>query len=413
MIAPGTLFEELGFHYFGPIDGHDLKVLVPMLQNLKDMKGPQLLHVITTKGKGFAPAEADPVTYHAVKAGFNSSKINPTSPVQAAVAKPKLSYSEIFGDWLCDMAKLDPKLFAITPAMCEGSGMTRFAEEFPERYCDVGIAEQHCLTFAAGLACEGVKPVVAIYSTFLQRGYDQLVHDIALQNLDVTFAIDRAGLVGADGPTHAGSFDLSYLRCIPNIVIMAPADENECRQMLFTAYQHNGPAAVRYPRGHGPGIEINNVMQAITIGQGLICREGRSVCLLAFGSMVKPALKAAEQLDATLINMRFVKPLDQELILKMARRHELIVTIEENTVLGGAGSAVNEVLANHQVLISTMNLGLPDIFLEHGNPDKMLSDCGLDETGIINAIRNRLSALNSHYPAAFPHPTLSHKWERE
>lgn len=382
MIAPGTLFEELGFHYFGPVDGHDLKVLVPMLQNLKELRGPQLLHVITTKGKGYAPAEADPVAYHAVKPGFlNSEK-------KAETAKPtKPTYSEIFGDWLCDMATLDPKLYAITPAMCEGSGMTRFAQEFPERYSDVGIAEQHCITFAGGLACEGLKPVVAIYSTFLQRGYDQLIHDIAIQNLDVMFALDRAGLVGADGPTHAGSFDFSFLRCIPNLVIMAPSNEDECRQMLFTAYQHKGPVAVRYPRGSGPGTAVNSTMTAYEIGKGVTCRVGHKICILAFGSMVNPAIQAGELLDATVINMRFVKPIDQDLLLKMAKTHELMVTIEENAVLGGAGSAVNELLVENRYLIPTINLGLPDVFLDHANPDVMLQACGLDCNGIIKAVK--------------------------
>lgn len=383
MIAPGTLFEELGFHYFGPIDGHDVKTLVPMLQNLKSLKGPHLLHVITTKGKGYAPAELDPVGYHAVKPGFDHP---PTQTLKETHKKP--TYSDIFGDWLCDMAKLDQKLYAVTPAMCEGSGMARFAAEFPEQYCDVGIAEQHCLTFAAGLACEGIKPVVAIYSTFLQRGYDQLIHDIALQNLDVTFAIDRAGLVGADGPTHAGSFDLSYLRCIPNLVIMAPSDENECRQMLYTGYQYQGPACIRYPRGHGPGKLIEQQMSALPIGQAEICLEGNRVCLLAFGSMLIPALKVGAAIEASVVNMRFVKPLDENIIIEMAKKHELLVTIEENAVLGGAGSAVNEVLVRHHYRGKTINLGLPDSFLEHGNPDKMLSRCGLDDTGILKAIHS-------------------------
>lgn len=388
MIAPGTLFEELGFHYFGPVDGHDLKTLVPMLQNLKSHKGPQLLHIITTKGKGFVPAELDPIGYHAVKPGFKN-----TQPVEITKIKPsKKTYSDIFGEWLCDMAKLDTQLYAITPAMCEGSGMSQFAKEFPSRYCDVGIAEQHCLTFAAGLACEGLKPVVAIYSTFLQRGYDQLIHDIALQNLDVTFAIDRAGLVGPDGPTHAGSFDLSYLRCIPNIIIMAPTDENECRQMLYTAYLYQGPAAVRYPRGNGPSALIKKEMEQMEIGKAKICRQGKKVAILAFGSMLTSALQAGEYLDATVVDMRFIKPLDEELIFMMASQHELITTVEENTLLGGAGSAVNELLVTQNTSY-ILNLGLPDIFLEHGNPDRMLSKCGLDCNGIIQAILKKLATL--------------------
>jgi 1-deoxy-D-xylulose-5-phosphate synthase len=387
MIAPGALFEELGFHYFGPIDGHDLKVLVPTLQNLRALRGPQLLHVITTKGKGYAVAEEDPVKYHAVKAGFNSCK--ETTQIKP-VKNSKATYSDIFGDWLCDIAKLDPKLYAITPAMCEGSGMTRFAREFPERYCDVGIAEQHCITLAAGLACENIKPVVAIYSTFLQRGYDQLIHDVALQNLDVTFAIDRAGLVGADGPTHAGSFDVSFLRCIPNMIIMAPTDENECRQMLFTAYQYPGPAVVRYPRGSGPGVEPLLEMQTLPLGKAKICRMGKSIAILAFGSMLTPAYEVAKELDATVVNMRFVKPLDEDLIKHLATTHELLVTVEENTLQGGAGSGVNERLAAAGYCCNILNLGLPDKFLEHGIPEKMIAECGLDTAGIKHSICQHL-----------------------
>lgn len=393
MIAPGTLFEELGFHYFGPIDGHDLKVLVPMLQNLKSHSGPQLLHIITTKGKGYAPAEADPVTYHAVKAGFHSKANTMTN-----TSKPsKPTYSDIFGDWLCDMAQEDSRLYAITPAMCEGSGMTRFAEQFPGRYCDVGIAEQHCITFAAGLACEGVKPVVAIYSTFLQRGYDQLIHDVALQNLDITLAIDRGGLVGPDGPTHAGSFDLSYLRCIPNIVIMAPANENECRQMLYTGYHHSGPAAIRYPRGHGPGVTIEKTMRLLPLGKAEVCLRGEKIVILAFGSMLKPALTAGEELHASVVNMRFIKPLDEQLLSELAQTHTVMVTVEENAVMGGAGSAVNEYLAKHSNSITMINLGLPDEFLEHGNPDAMLKMCGLDAQGIVDQIRNKIE-INTNRP---------------
>lgn len=388
MIAPGTLFEELGFHYFGPIDGHDLKTLVPMLQNLIHLKGPQFLHIITTKGKGYLHAEADPVTYHAVKKGFHTD-----CSVTPPISNTPLTYSEIFGNWLCEMAEEDEKLYAITPAMSEGSGMTHFAQAFPDRYCDVGIAEQHCVTFAAGLACEGMKPIVAIYSTFLQRGYDQLIHDVALQNLDVTFAIDRAGLVGADGPTHAGSFDLAYLRIIPNMVIMAPANEDECRHMLFTAYLHQGPAAVRYPRGNATGSPLTPMVQ-LPLGQAKLLRTGFRICLLAFGSMVTPALQAGMQLDATVINMRFIKPIDKQMIIEMATTHELIITIEENSVMGGAGSAVNEVLAQANLKPFILNLGLPDIFLDHGNPDWQLKNCGLDASGIVESIQLKLNVLN-------------------
>jgi 1-deoxy-D-xylulose-5-phosphate synthase len=388
MIAPGSFFEELGFHYFGPIDGHDLKTLVPMLQNLRSHKGPQFLHIITTKGKGFEPAELDPVTYHAVKPGFKNPKpVNPDIPKAPA----KMTYSDVFGQWLCQMAARDKKLYAITPAMCEGSGMTEFAKQFPDQYCDVGIAEQHCVTLAAGMACEQLKPVVAIYSTFLQRGYDQLIHDVALQNLDVTFAIDRGGLVGADGPTHAGSFDLSYLRCIPNMVVMAPSDEEECRQMLNTAYQYPGPAAVRYPRGHGPGIAMATQMTTIEIGSAQVLRKGHRVAILAFGSMVPAAMAAGNELNATVINMRFVKPLDQKLVKQIALSHQCLVTVEENAVMGGAGSAVNEFLAKEHLLCDIINLGLPDTFLEHGNPDHMLKACGLDAQGIISSIKFKLS----------------------
>lgn len=381
MIAPGTLFEELGFHYFGPIDGHDLKTLIPMLQNLKSLSGPQLLHVITTKGKGYQPAEKDPVGYHAVKPGFKDQTTTKTTSVPS-----KLTYSDVFGYWLCDLAEIDNKMYAITPAMCEGSGMTEFAKRFPERYCDVGIAEQHSITLAAGMACEGLKPIVAIYSTFLQRGYDQLVHDVAIQNLDVTFAIDRGGLVGADGPTHAGSFDLSYLRCIPNLIIMAPSEENECRQMLYTAYQYEGPAAVRYPRGSGPGIPLADEMTALEIGKAEICHYGQNTAILAFGSMVVPALSAGKELNATVVNMRFIKPLDEGLIKQLASSYRFIVTVEENAIMGGAGSAINEVLLKLNFTGQVLNLGLPDKFLEHGNPDQMLKNCGLDAEGIVRAV---------------------------
>jgi 1-deoxy-D-xylulose-5-phosphate synthase len=383
MVTPGTMFEEFGFNYIGPIDGHDLDVLVTTLNNIRQLEGPQFLHVVTRKGKGYSHAEDDCILYHGV---------GKFDPVYGIVAKPasKPSYTQIFGDWLCDMAAEDDKLVGITPAMCEGSGMVEFAEKFPKRYYDVGIAEQHALTFAAGLACEGYKPVVAIYSTFLQRAYDQLIHDIAIQNLPVLLAIDRGGLVGADGASHAGSFDLSFLRCIPNMTVMAPSDENECRQMLYTAYRMNTPTAVRYPRGCGPGIKPNSTMQALPVGRGEVRRSGNKVAILAFGSMLAPALVAAEQLDATVVNMRFVKPLDSELVLRMAREHGLLVTVEENTIQGGAGSAVAECLAQHGVAVPLLQLGLPDRFIEQGDPAKLLADCGLDAAGIAASIRSKL-----------------------
>ena len=383
MVTPGTMFEEFGFNYIGPIDGHDLDVLVTTLGNIRQLEGPQFLHVVTRKGKGYTQAEDDSILYHGV------SKFD---PVYGIVAKPasKPTYTNVFGDWLCDMAEQDDKLVGITPAMCEGSGMVAFAEKFPQRYFDVGIAEQHALTFAAGLACEGYKPVVAIYSTFLQRAYDQLIHDIAIQNLPVLLAIDRGGLVGADGASHAGSFDLSFLRCIPNMTVMAPSDENECRQMLYTAYKMNTPTAVRYPRGSGPGVKAVEEMHALPIGRGEIRRSGKKIAILAFGSMFAPAMAAAEQLDATVVNMRFVKPLDIEMVLKMAREHALLVTVEENTIQGGAGSAVAECLAQHGVTVPVLHLGLPDRFVEQGEPAKLLADCGLDATGIAASIRRRL-----------------------
>lgn len=387
MIIPGTIFEELGFHYLGPIDGHDVIALVKTLETIKQLDGAKLLHTITTKGKGYEPAEKNQIKYHAVKPGFHSQ-------TDAKKTSSPLTYSQIFGEWLCDTAAEDKQLIGITPAMCEGSGMQQFEQEFPDRYYDVGIAEQHSLTFAAGLACEGKKPVVAIYSTFLQRAYDQLIHDIALQDLDVTFAIDRAGLVGADGPTHAGSFDLSYLRCIPNMVIMAPSNENECRHMLTTAYRYPGPAAVRYPRGNGPGFEIEKTLTAIPIGKGLYCRMGIRVAILAFGSLVSSSLQAAETLNATVVDMRFIKPLDEDLIREVVKNHQLIVTIEENTIQGGAGSAVNEFILNTNLSIPVMNLGLPDRFIEHGNHQQMLAECGLDAKGIVKAIEERLREPN-------------------
>jgi 1-deoxy-D-xylulose-5-phosphate synthase len=388
MVTPGTLFEEFGFNYIGPIDGHDLNVLLDTLGNIRKLSGPQFLHIVTQKGKGYALAEEDCQLYHGV------GKFDRT---QGIVAKPAqneaegLTYTGVFGEWLCDMAAQDERLIGITPAMCEGSGMTEFAERFPARYFDVGIAEQHALTFAAGLACDGLKPVVAIYSTFLQRAYDQLIHDIAIQNLPVVLAIDRGGLVGADGATHAGSFDLSYLRCIPNMTVMAPADEDECRQMLYTAYQLNTPSAVRYPRGRGPGAQVSREMRALPVGKGELRRSGRRVAILAFGSMLAPALAAAERLDATVANMRFVKPLDAELVLRLAREHELLVTVEENTVQGGAGSAVAECLQQHGITVPLLQFGLPDSFMEQGEHAQMLAACGLDADGLVAAISHKLA----------------------
>jgi 1-deoxy-D-xylulose-5-phosphate synthase len=380
MVAPGTLFEELGFNYIGPIDGHDLDTLVTTLRNLRKTSGPRFLHVVTKKGKGYLPAELDPVAYHGVSS-FDPSKD------QLPKSKPGApTYTEVFGQWLCDMAERDRRLLGVTPAMREGSGLVEFAQRFPDRYFDVGIAEQHAVTLAAGQACEGYKPVVAIYSTFLQRGYDQLIHDVVLQNLPVLFAIDRAGLVGPDGPTHAGSFDLSFMRCLPNMVIMAPADENECRQMLYTGFRHPGPAAVRYPRGKGPGVPVCGEMAALPIGKGEIRREGPGIAILAFGTMVAPAAEAGGKLGATVVNMRFVKPLDEELILKLAQTHELLVTVEENAVAGGAGSGVTEILNSHGYRLPVLNLGLPDEFLEQGSREELLEQCGLDAEGIFRAI---------------------------
>jgi 1-deoxy-D-xylulose-5-phosphate synthase len=375
MLMPSTLFEELGFHYFGPIDGHDLPTLVKTLQNLRKQKGPRFLHVVTRKGKGYEPAEADAVTYHGV---------TPFDPATGKIEKKPSgkTYTQVFGEWLCDMATKDERLIGITPAMREGSGLVEFSQRFPGRYYDVGIAEQHALTFAAGLACDGMKPVVAIYSTFLQRAYDQLIHDICLQELPVLFAIDRAGVVGADGATHNGAFDLSYLRCIPNMVIMAPSDENECRQMLTTGFQHRGPAAVRYPRGTGPGANVSRALSSLPIGKAEVRRKGRDIAILAFGSMLSSALTVGDSLNATVANMRFVKPLDTDLILDLARTHDTIVTVEENAVDGGAGGAVNEFLAAAGVTTSILNLGLPDRFIEHGNPKELLRDCNLDPEGI-------------------------------
>ncbi len=392
MVTPGTLFEEFGFNYIGPIDGHDLDVLLTTLDNIRHLEGPQFLHVVTQKGKGYPKAEEDCLLYHGV-GKFDPAQGIVAKPVTMPAAKP--SYTQVFGSWLCDMAEQDERLVGITPAMCEGSGMVEFSQKFPQRYFDVGIAEQHALTFAAGLACEGLKPVVAIYSTFLQRAYDQLIHDIAIQNLPVVLAIDRAGLVGADGATHAGSFDLSYLRCIPNLTVMAPSDENECRQMLYTAFKLDTPSAVRYPRGSGPGVAPCKEMQVLPLGKGEVRRTGEQVAILAFGSMLAPALDAAEQLNATVANMRFVKPLDEELVLRLAREHDLLVTVEENTIQGGAGSAVAECLLRHGVMIPLLQLGLPDGFLEQGEPAKMLAACGLDANGIVAGTRRAVSLLVS------------------
>lgn len=388
MVAPGTLFEELGWNYIGPVDGHDVLELVHTLRNMRDLKGPQLLHIITTKGKGFAPAEADPVGYHAI----NKIEAKPTTPTPASQSK-KPKYQTVFGQWLCDMAQRDTKLMGITPAMGDGSGMVEFSERFPQRYHDVAIAEQHAVTLAAGMACEGLKPVVAIYSTFLQRGYDQLIHDVALQNLDVLFAIDRAGLVGEDGATHAGSFDLSFLRCVPNMLVMAPSDENQCRQMLYTGYMHSGPAAVRYPRGTGPGADIVEAMEALPIGRGLQCRSGANVAILSFGVLLEEAMTAAEKLDASVVDMRFVKPLDEALIVQLAANHSLLVTLEDNSIAGGAGSAVNEFLANRGILIQTLNLGLPDRFMDHGKREALLANAKLQSEGIEVSILERLSLI--------------------
>jgi len=382
MVVPGTFFEELGFHYFGPVDGHDIPTLLTMLRNLKDQKGPKILHIVTQKGKGFKPAEDNPCLYHGV------SSFDPETGDKLDQSSNKPTYTEVFSDWVCDMAEKDDRLVAITPAMREGSGLVEFSKRFSERYHDVAIAEQHAITLAAGMACEGLKPIVAIYSTFLQRGYDQLIHDVALQNLPVLFAIDRAGLVGADGPTHAGSFDLSYMRCIPNMIIMAPSDEDECRQMLFTGFQYDGPAAVRYPRGQGPGHKIKTEMTALEIGKGKIARNGKHTAILAFGSMLIPALQAAEQLNCTVVNMRFIKPLDTEMIDKISKSHKHLITIEENAIQGGAGSSVNEYLLKQNISINTINLGLPDRFVEHGSSAKLLAECGLDADGIIKAIEN-------------------------
>ncbi|GAB7535795.1 1-deoxy-D-xylulose-5-phosphate synthase [Burkholderia sp. 22PA0099] len=388
MVVPATLFEEFGFNYIGPIDGHDLDSLIPTLQNIKELRGPQFLHVVTKKGQGYKLAEADPVLYH------GPGKFNPAEGIKPAATPAKKTYTQVFGEWLCDMAELDARVVGITPAMREGSGMVEFEKRFPDRYYDVGIAEQHAVTFAGGMATEGLKPVVAIYSTFLQRAYDQLIHDVALQNLPVVFAIDRSGLVGADGATHAGAYDLAFMRCIPNMTVMAASDEDECRQMLYTAVQQPNPTAVRYPRGAGGGVPTVKAMTAIPLGKGEVRRrsaqpEGKRVAILAFGTMVAPSLAAAEELDATVANMRFVKPIDADLIRELAQTHDYLVTVEEGCLQGGAGSACVESLMESGVIRPVLQLGLPDRFVDHGDPAKLLSQCGLDAAGIAKSIRER------------------------
>jgi 1-deoxy-D-xylulose-5-phosphate synthase len=383
MVVPATLFEKFGFNYIGPIDGHDLESLIPTLENIKHLSGPQFLHVVTKKGQGYEKAEADPVAYH------GPGKFDPSVGLVPAVTPAKTTFTQVFGQWLCDMAEQDPRLVGITPAMREGSGMVAFHQRFPKRYYDVGIAEQHAVTFAAGLACEGLKPVVAIYSTFLQRGYDQLIHDVALQNLPVVFAIDRAGLVGADGATHAGAYDIAYIRCIPNMSLVCPADERECRQLLSTAYAQNHPVAVRYPRGAGVGTEPGRDLDTLPFGKGEVRRQGEKIAILAFGTLLTPALQAAEKLNATVVNMRWVKPLDVELLAQIAQSHERIVTVEEGCTMGGAGSAVGEALQQLNLQRSVLQLGLPDVFIEHGDPAKLLALQGLDAVGIEASIRQR------------------------
>jgi len=390
MVTPATLFEEMGFNYVGPIDGHDLDALVPTLQNMRVLKGPQFLHIVTKKGQGYKLAEADPVLYH------GPGKFDPAVGIQKSTSVPKTTFTQVFGTWLCDMAEHDPRLNGITPAMREGSGMVEFERRFPKRYFDVGIAEQHAVTFAAGMACEGQKPVVAIYSTFLQRGYDQLIHDVALQNLDVTFALDRAGLVGADGATHAGNYDIAFLRCIPNMVVATPSDENETRLLLSTCYQHPGPASVRYPRGAGVGTPIIKTLETVPVGRGIVRRRGGGVAVLVFGTLLPAALEAAQALDLTVVDMRFVKPIDVELVLQMVAEHPRgLVTLEEGCIMGGAGSAVGEILAAHAVVCPQLNLGLPDRFIDHGEQTALLAGVGLDAAGIEGSIRARFFADRS------------------
>jgi len=396
MIVPSTLFEELGFNYIGPIDGHDLPVLLRTIRTIQTVEGPNLLHIITAKGKGYEPAEKDPVKYHAVSPFDRQTGIVPAKPA----IKPTPTYTQVFGQWLCDMAEQDDNLLAITPAMREGSGMVEFEQRFPSRYFDVSIAEQHAVTLAAGMACEGTHPVVAIYSTFLQRAYDQLIHDVALQNLPVLFAIDRAGLVGSDGPTHAGSFDLSFMRCIPNMLIMAPSDENECRQMLYTGFKHEGPAAVRYPRGTGPGTPVDTNMHELPIGKAEVIKRGKDVVILAFGSSLQACSEVASRIGASLVNMRFVKPLDAEVIKEMAHSHNLVVTVEENAVTGGAGSGVNELLAATGGSFKLLNIGIPDFYIEHGSRQDCLAMAGLDANGILEQISKRLEVMNTTQAAS-------------
>jgi 1-deoxy-D-xylulose-5-phosphate synthase len=388
MFVPSTLFEELGFHYTGPIDGHNLPQLVAALRTVKDLPGPQLLHVVTTKGKGYEPAEKAQIEYHAV------GPFDPSAGLVKKGTPAKPTYTDIFGNWLCDMAARDERLLAITPAMREGSGLVRFSREYPQRYFDVAIAEQHAVTLAAGMACEGAKPVVAIYSTFLQRAYDQAIHDVALQNLDVTFAIDRAGVVGPDGATHSGSFDLSFMRCLPNMVIMAPADENECRTMLSTGFDYAGPAAIRYPRGTGPGVPLQQSLETMPIGKAEVRRRGHhGLAILSFGTLLAQAAVIAAEVDATLVNMRFVKPLDETLLLELAKSHDAFVTIEDNAIAGGAGAGVAECLAAHGIVMPILHLGLPDVYLEHGSREEVLTMAGLDLPGIRNAIRTRFASM--------------------
>lgn len=389
--SPSTLFEELGFNYIGPIDGHDLPLLLETLDNIRALNGPQFLHVVTQKGKGFEPAEQDPIGYHAI----NKLEPKPTISVAASQGQKPLKYSNVFGQWLCDMADADSRLVGITPAMCEGSDLLAFSHRFPDRYFDVAIAEQHAVTLAAGLACEGAKPVVAIYSTFLQRAYDQLIHDVAIQNLDVLFAIDRAGLVGEDGPTHAGCYDIAYLRCVPNMVIMAPSDESEARKMLTTGFHHQGPAAVRYPRGNGTGVVPEPNLDTLEIGKANLRRDGQDVALLAFGNLLKPALQAAESLNATVVDMRFVKPLDESCVRAMAARHKLLVTLEDHAIMGGAGSAVAECLHQHHLETPLLQIGIPDAFIEHGKPSELHEVLKLDAEGILEQITRKLNHMNA------------------
>ncbi|SPU50391.1 1-deoxy-D-xylulose-5-phosphate synthase [Bordetella trematum] len=401
MVTPATMFEEFGFNYVGPIDGHDLDALIPTLQNLKALQGLQFLHVVTKKGQGYKLAEADPVLYH------GPGKFDPAVGIQQAKAPSKTTFTQVFGQWLCDQAQADSRLAGITPAMREGSGLVEFEKRFPTRYFDVGIAEQHAVTFAAGLACEGQKPVVAIYSTFLQRGYDQLIHDVALQNLDVTFALDRAGLVGADGATHAGNYDIAFLRCVPNMVVATPSDENEARLLLSTCYAHPGPASVRYPRGAGCGAAVSTDLQTVPLGKGRVLRQGSRIAILGFGTLVQPALKAAEALGATVADMRFVKPIDEALIRELAASHDALVTLEEAAIMGGAGSAVLETLAASGLAMPVLQLGLPDLFIDHGDQAALLAGVGLDAAGIERAIRARYGALLQGAPEGAAAPVTA------